>query len=131
MSESSLSVSAWLERLKQGDEGAATLLWERYFRPLLALAHKRLVPLRRRGAADEEDVALSAFHDFCREVRAERYADLHGRESLWRVLAVFVANKAKTLVDYEMAARRDVRRAQGESGLGPRRFDGLESREPD
>ena len=34
MSESSLSVSAWLERLKQGEEGAATLLWERYFRPL-------------------------------------------------------------------------------------------------
>ena len=138
MSESSLSVSAWLERLKQGDEGAATLLWERYFRPLLALAHKRLVPLRRRGAADEEDVALSAFDDFCREVRAERYADLHGRESLWRVLAVFVANKAKTLVDYEMAARRDVRRAQGESELGPvpgepgpRGFDRLESREPD
>jgi DNA-directed RNA polymerase specialized sigma24 family protein len=138
MSESSLSVSAWLERLKQGEEGAAALLWERYFRPLLALAHKRLVPLRRRGASDEEDVALSAFHDFCREVRAERYADLHGRESLWRVLAVFVANKAKTLVDYEMADRRDVRRAQGESELGPapeapgpRGFDRLESREPD
>ena len=131
MSESSLSVSTWLERLKQGDEGAAALLWECYFRPLLALARKRLVPLRRRGAADEEDVALSAFHDFCREVRAARYADLHGRESLWRVLAVFVANKAKTLVDYEMAERRDVRRAQEESGLGPRRFDGLESREPD
>jgi DNA-directed RNA polymerase specialized sigma24 family protein len=129
MSESSLSVSAWLELLKQGDEGAAAMLWERYFRPLLALARKRLVPLRRRGAADEEDVALSAFHDFCREVRAARYADLHGRESLWRVLAVFVANKAKTLVDYEMAERRDVRRAQGDEG--PRGFDGLESREPD
>ena len=138
MSESSLSVSSLLERLKQGEEGAAALLWERYFRPLLALARKRLVPLRRRGAADEEDVALSAFDDFCREVRAERYADLHGRESLWRVLAVFVANKAKTLVDYEMADRRDVRRAQDESGLGaapdtpgPRGFDRLESREPD
>jgi DNA-directed RNA polymerase specialized sigma24 family protein len=137
MSESGLSVSTWLERLKQGDEGAATLLWERYFRPLLALARKRLMPLQRRGAADEEDVALSAFHDFCREVRAERYADLHGRESLWRVLAVFVANKAKTLLDHEMAERRDVRRAQGESGLGsatgeagPRGFDRLESREP-
>ena len=82
MSESSLSVSAWLERLKQGDEGAATLLWERYFRPLLALAHKRLVPLRRRGAADEEDVALSAFENFCRNAKAGRFPDLTDRASL-------------------------------------------------
>jgi DNA-directed RNA polymerase specialized sigma24 family protein len=119
MNDSAASVSTWLEQLKGGDEEAARLLWERYFRRLLGLARARLVALRRQGAADEEDVALSAFHDFCRAARAERYADLRDRESLWRVLATFVINKAKALVDRERAGKRGADRVQGESGLGP------------
>jgi RNA polymerase sigma factor (sigma-70 family) len=139
MSDKTASVSTWIERLKEGDEEAAARLWDRHFRRLLGLARARLAALRRQGAADEEDVVQSAFKDFIQAVRAERYPDLHGRDSLWRVLAAFVANKAKTLLDREAAAKRGGGRLRGESAFGPadggssagQAFDRVASRELD
>jgi hypothetical protein len=58
---SSGSVTHWLQLLKAGDSAAAQPLWERYFRRLVGFARTKLQGLPRR-AADEEDVALSAFH---------------------------------------------------------------------
>jgi RNA polymerase sigma factor (sigma-70 family) len=135
MGDSNPSISTWLERVKQGDEDAAARLWTRYFRSVLGLARARLAALRRKGAADEEDVVLSAFNDFFRAVRSDKYAELHGRNDLWRVLATFVSNKAKALLDRETAAKRGGDRVQGESAFGPalggQGFDGEASREPD
>src|SRR5262245_27439563 len=59
------SVSHWIGLLKTGDPIAAQKLWEGYFERLVRLARSRLRDLPRR-AADEEDVALSAFDSFCR-----------------------------------------------------------------
>ena len=118
MSDTSTSVSTWIERMKTGDQEAAARLWDLYFKRLLGWPEARLVPLRRQGAADEEDVVLSAFHDFYRAARGERYADLHGRGDLWRVLATFVANKAKTLIDRETADKRGGGRLRGDSVFG-------------
>jgi RNA polymerase sigma factor (sigma-70 family) len=137
MSSSEL-VSVWLEGLKKGEEEAAARLWEHYFRRLVSLARARLRSLKRRAAADEEDVALSAFHDFCQAARKDRYADLHGRNDLWRVLVVFTANKAKTLLDRERAGRRGGGRVRGESALegadgssGSPGLEGMVGREPE
>ena len=58
------SVTRWIGHLKQGSDDAARRLWERYFGQLVRLAHARLRD-RPRAAADEEDVALSAFDSFC------------------------------------------------------------------
>ena len=63
------SVTQWINRLKAGDPDAAQKLWERYFRRLVGLARKKLRSAPRR-AADEEDVALSAFDSFCRNAEA-------------------------------------------------------------
>jgi hypothetical protein len=59
------SVTAWISQLKAGEAAAAQPLWERHFRRLVALARRKLqaTPCR---AADEEDVALSAFDSFFR-----------------------------------------------------------------
>jgi DNA-directed RNA polymerase specialized sigma24 family protein len=84
-------------------------------------------------------VALSAFHDFCQAVRTGRYANLHGRVDLWRVLATFVANKARTLIDRETAQKRGGGAVRGESALEPatgesgerRGLDQFASREAD
>ncbi len=65
--ESDESVSQWLGQLQAGDPTAAQKLWERYFRRLVGLARKKLRAAPRR-AADEEDVALSAFTGFCCKV---------------------------------------------------------------
>jgi RNA polymerase sigma factor (sigma-70 family) len=111
------SVSTCLELLKQGDDAAAALLFERFFRRLEGLARVKLIPLHRQVAADHEDVVQSAFNDFCQAVRTERYIDLRGRGDLWRVLAAFVVNKAKSLLDHEKAEKRGGGAVRGESAF--------------
>ena len=62
------SITRCIDMLKRGDRAAAEALWDSYIHRLVALARARLGGMPRR-AADEEDVALSAFDSFCR--RAE------------------------------------------------------------
>jgi DNA-directed RNA polymerase specialized sigma24 family protein len=87
------SVTGWIGRLKQGDESAARALWTRYFRRLVRLARSRL-PSRSRTTADEEDVALSAFHCLYRSMSRGRVPDLEDRDDLWRLLATITMHKA-------------------------------------
>lgn len=87
------TVTVWLDQLLAGDPAAARPLWDRYFHRLVVLARARLKAAPRR-AADEEDVALSAFDSFCRNAAAGRFPDLADRDSLWRLLAAFTARKA-------------------------------------
>jgi DNA-directed RNA polymerase specialized sigma24 family protein len=86
-------VTVWLSLLQAGDEAAVRPLWDKYFHRLVALAHTRLRNAPRR-AADEQDVALSAFASFCRNAEAGRFPDLSDRDSLWRMLAKFTVRKA-------------------------------------
>ena len=99
------SVTHWLGQLKAGDPAAAGPLWERYFPKLVELARARLAGFPRR-AADEEDVALSAFDSFCRDAAAGRLPRLDDRDDLWRVLLLITSQKALDLVRHESAAKR-------------------------
>src|SRR5436305_7405580 len=87
------SVTFWIGQLKAGDSLAAQKLWEGYYGRLVGLARARL-----RGAgvraADEEDVALSAFASFCRGAEHGRFPQLADRDDLWRLLVVLTARKA-------------------------------------
>jgi DNA-directed RNA polymerase specialized sigma24 family protein len=99
------SVTHWLGQLKAGDPEAAAPLWGRYFPRLVELARARLAGFPRR-AADEEDVALSAFDSFCRDAAAGRLPRLDDRDDLWRVLLLITGQKALDLVRRESAAKR-------------------------
>lgn len=99
------SVSRLIEGLVVGDEAAVQQLWERYFRRLVGLARKKLAAAPRR-AADEEDVALSAFDSFCRNAERGRFPQLFDRDSLWRLLVVLTARKAAHLVRDETRLKR-------------------------
>jgi DNA-directed RNA polymerase specialized sigma24 family protein len=99
------SVTHWLARLQAGDREAAQQLWERYFRRLVGLARDRLRGAPR-GAADEEDVALSAFDSFCRGAEQGRFPRLHDRDNLWRLLVVITARKAQQLAQRERRQKR-------------------------
>jgi DNA-directed RNA polymerase specialized sigma24 family protein len=99
------SVSRWLGPLQAGDPAAAQQLWERYFRRLVGLARTRLRGAPRR-AADEEDVALSAFDSFCRSALEGRFPQLHDRDNLWRLLVVITARKAAHLFRDEVHRKR-------------------------
>ena len=87
------SITGWISQLKVGDPIAAQRLWERYFHRLVGLARKKLRGTRRQ-AADEEDVALSAFDSFCRGAENGRFPRLDDRDNLWHLLVVLTARKA-------------------------------------
>ena len=99
------SVTQWIDRLKAGDPDAAQKLWERYFRRLVGLAKKKLRAAPRR-AADEEDVALSAFDSFCRGAEQDRFPQLHDRLDLWQLLVLLTARKAFDLAQHERRQKR-------------------------
>ena len=99
------SVTYWLERLKAGDHLAAQKLWESYFQQLVVYARRKLSAAPRR-VADEEDVALSAFHSFCAGAEEGRFPKLDDREDLWQVLLVITARKAFDLAEYEGRQKR-------------------------
>jgi DNA-directed RNA polymerase specialized sigma24 family protein len=99
------SVTRWIDRLKAGDPDAAQKLWQRYFRRLVGLTRQKLRAAPRR-AADEEDVALSAFDSFCRGAERGRFPRLHDRLDLWQVLVVLAARKAVDLAQRERRQKR-------------------------
>jgi len=110
------SVSTWIGQLKAGDAAAAEALWQRYFAQLVELARQHLSRTVTR-AADQEDVALSAFADFCTGVQAGRFPRLSNRHDLWRLLLTITLRKARKLADYETGQRRDARRTVGAGDL--------------
>jgi DNA-directed RNA polymerase specialized sigma24 family protein len=87
------SVTAWISQLKAGEAAAAQPLWDRYCRRLIGPARQKLRAAPRR-AADEEDVALSAFDSFCRAAQQGRFAQLRDRDDLWPLLVVLTLRKA-------------------------------------
>jgi DNA-directed RNA polymerase specialized sigma24 family protein len=110
------SVATWLGLLEAGDARAAQHLWDRYFAQLVRLARARLAGVPRR-VADEEDVALSAFASFCREVEAGRFPRLSDPTDLWRLLVVITARKAARPVEKECRLRRGRGQVRGDSAL--------------
>jgi DNA-directed RNA polymerase specialized sigma24 family protein len=111
-------VSALIERLEAGDHEAAQPLWERYYPRLVELARKHLRGTLRR-AADEEDVALSAFDSFCRGLEGGRFPQLKDRDGLWALLVLITVRKAADLANYNQRERRGGGQVRGDSALEP------------
>jgi DNA-directed RNA polymerase specialized sigma24 family protein len=94
------SVTVWIAALRAGDPLGAQRLWEGYFHRLVGLARRKLLG-RPRSAADEEDVALSAFDSFCRGAAQGRFPRLADRDDLWQLLVLLTARKAYRLIEHE------------------------------
>jgi DNA-directed RNA polymerase specialized sigma24 family protein len=99
------SVTRWIDPVQAGDPDAVSALWHRYFTRLVGLARHKLRGAPRR-AADEEDVALSAFESFCRHAEEGRFPDLLDRDSLWRLMVVITHRKANHLLRDETRQKR-------------------------
>jgi DNA-directed RNA polymerase specialized sigma24 family protein len=122
-SDATDSVTRWISALKQGDQDAASDLWESYYRRLVGLARAQLRDAPR-GIADEEDVALSAFDSFCRRAQAGRFRRLQDRDDLWQILALITVRKAVDLRQYEGRQSRGKGRVRSLTDLGR---EGLEA----
>jgi RNA polymerase sigma factor (sigma-70 family) len=105
------SVTFWLDRFLAGDRDAVQQLWRRYFHRMVGLARQKLGGLPK-GAADEEDVALSAFASFCRRAEQGLFPELDDRDDLWQVLLMLTARKVCDLARHERRARRDWKRTR-------------------
>jgi RNA polymerase sigma factor (sigma-70 family) len=100
------SVTMWIARLKDsGREQAAERLWSRYLQRLLQVARQKLGPAPR-TAADEEDVAVTAFAALLSGIREERFTQLNDRNDLWQLLIMLTERKAISQRRAERAVKR-------------------------
>ena len=95
---------------QEGDQRAASAIFDRYVIRLVALVRKRLsAKLARR--VDPEDVVQSAYRSFFAAAQQDRYV-LQRAGDLWRLLAAIALNKLQKQVERQTAARRDIHREQ-------------------
>lgn len=99
------SANRWIERLESGDELAAQRLWEVFFDRLVRLAHGRLQN-RYKKTVDAEDIALSAFHSFCRGVANHRFPSLADHDGLWRLLVSITLHKVLHAIRHQDCQKR-------------------------
>jgi RNA polymerase sigma factor (sigma-70 family) len=99
------TVTRLIQKLKDGESQAAQRLWELYFRRMVGMAREKLKGMPKR-VADEEDVALSAFHSFCQGAEGGRFTQLVDRENLWPLLVSITAHKAIDLIRYHNRQKR-------------------------
>jgi RNA polymerase sigma factor (sigma-70 family) len=95
------SVTRWINQVKEGERAGVRLLLERYFQRLVQLARSRFQG-RPGLAANDEDVALSAFKSLCLGAEQGRFPQLADRDDLWRLLALLTIRKA---IDLQRRAR--------------------------
>jgi DNA-directed RNA polymerase specialized sigma24 family protein len=108
------SVTTWISELKNGNQEAARLLWERYFEELVRIARTKL--RKTSGmAANEEDVALLALNSVFRGARQGRFPQLQDRNNLWPLLVVITVRKSIDLVQHERAQKRRPRQGPSQA----------------
>ena len=111
------SITRFVGDLKTGDAGAAKGLWERYSGDLIRLARSKLQATPR-AAADEEDVALSAFGSFCAGAARGQFPQLEDRDDLWKILVTITVRKATDLVRHARRRKRGMGRVLAGADLG-------------
>jgi len=121
------STTHWILEIGAGNRDAATELWNRYYDRLVRFARQRLSTAPR-AAADEEDVALSAFNCFYQAIEEGRLRELQDSESFWRLLITITAHKAISRIRHERCDCRDYRRIDGAAS---KLLEGNESNELD
>lgn len=123
-------VTRWIQDMQAGDRLAVQKLWEAYFRRLVSFAREKLGELPRR-AADEEDIALSAFDSLVRGAEQGRFPRLEDRGDLWQILVMIAGRKVIDLATHEGRDKRDWHRAgtapEGNGAI----LRSLTGREPD
>jgi DNA-directed RNA polymerase specialized sigma24 family protein len=113
------SITRFVGDLKTGDTHAAEGLWERYSGDLIRLARARLrATSTSRAAADEEDVALSAFGSFCAGAARGQFPQLEDRDDLWKILVTTTVRKATDLVRQARRQKRGMGRVVAAADLG-------------
>jgi RNA polymerase sigma factor (sigma-70 family) len=120
------SVTQWIAELALDEaDKAQEELWKRYFRRLVSLARLKLGDSPR-GAADEEDVAISALNSFFGGAADGRFPQLKDRDSLWPLLAKITSHKAIDQRRRQTAKKQGGGRVRGNSAIFPKDASGAQ-----
>lgn len=95
-----------LKRWKDGDEAAATALFDRYVNQLCGLARNRLSE-RMKRRVEPEDIVNSAYRSFFRKAGDDQYT-LSRSGDLWKLLAAITINKLRGQVEFHTAQKRGI-----------------------
>ena len=116
-----MSVTQMIHQLRSDDprerDEAARLVWEHYFRDLLALAQRHL-GWRIRQKVDAEDLLQSVYASVCRRQQRGDF-ELYDRDDFWRLLVTVTLNKARNAAKWHHAGQTR-RRPRGRPRLRPR-----------
>ena len=94
-----------LNRWREGDQEAATELFDKYVNRLCALARSRLSN-RMQRRVEPEDIVQSAYRSFFRHAE-DRY-ELEKPGDLWRLLAAITVSKVRGQVEFHSAQKRGI-----------------------
>jgi len=114
MGSAEQSVTQWLSGLKKGDSRCAQQLYRDVYDRLVRLAKRRLGGKAPRWA-DEEDVALSAFHSFYEGAANGQFPRLSNRDDLWKILVHITTRKARDYLRVNQRQKRGGGKVRGES----------------
>lgn len=103
-----------VDRWRQGDDEAATLLYEQYFEKLLMTVDGQLSD-RYKQQCEPEDILQSAFGTVFRRITDGDFR-FDNDEDVWKLLVTVVLNKLRRRVRHMNADRRDVRRQVAGAG---------------
>ena len=117
-----------IRRYRDGDEGAARELFDRYVERLLALARRR-ISQRLASRVDPEDVVQSVFRTFFDRAKAGQF-QLDDPDDVCKLLARITVHKTLRQIAYHKAAKRDPSLEAAQSTEGQDRLMELLDREP-
>ena len=105
--EFSGSVTQMIHRLRSDDprvrDEAARLVWEHYFRDLLALAHRHL-GYRIRHKVDRGGRVAGSMYASARRRQLRGDFELYGRDDFWRLLVTITLNKVRNTANWHLRA---------------------------
>jgi len=93
--------------LRTGEKEAASKVFHRYSRRLIALAQQRLEP-QIRSKLDPEDLLQSVFRSFFTRQAAGTMEELETWDHLWNTLVLITLRKCRRKLRFFHEAKRDV-----------------------
>ncbi len=105
MSNAELTDAELVDRWRNGDEAAATILHERYLMRLLNLVGRHLAD-RFNSRLDPDDVVQSVFRSIFRLTREGRF-EFESDGDFWKLLLTMALNKVRNTVRHHQAGKRD------------------------
>ena len=110
------SITQAIARVRQLDDDAAALLWNRYFERLSRYAQTK-VDGRHQRYYDGEEIAAAAMYALVDGLRKQRFLTLESRDGLWQLLVTITANKASNNRKLHDRQKRGGGKVHGLSGF--------------